>query len=83
MTPTCQQLIEFLGDYIAGDLPTERAEDFERHLAKCPSCTAYLASYRETIRIARHTARVGISVEIEDIPPDLLTAILATVTTRK
>ena len=83
MTTTCQELIEFLGDYIAGDLPSERVQDFERHLAQCPSCTAYLASYRETIRITRHTARIGINVEIEDLPPDLLTAILATVTTRK
>jgi len=79
MTPTCQQLIDFLGDYIAGDLPSDRVEGFERHLAKCPSCVAYVASYRETIRITQHTA----AVEIEDIPADLLTAILATVTTRK
>lgn len=79
MTPTCQQLIEFLDDYIAGDLPVDRVEGFERHLAKCPSCVAYVASYRETIRITRHTS----PVEIEDIPADLLTAILATVTTRK
>jgi anti-sigma factor RsiW len=79
MTPTCQELIEFLDDYIAGDLPSHRAEGFERHLARCPSCTAYLATYRETIRLTQHIA----AIEIEDIPPDLLTAILATVTTRK
>jgi anti-sigma factor RsiW len=83
MTPTCQQLIDFLDDYIAGDLPTDRIEGFESHLSRCPSCVAYVASYRETIRIAQHTFRVGINIEIEDIPTDLLTAILATVTTRK
>lgn len=79
MTPTCQQLIDFLDDYIAGDLPPDRAEGFETHLSRCPSCVAYVASYRETIRITQHTSQV----EIEDIPADLLTAILATVTTRK
>ena len=79
MMPTCQQLIEFLDDYIAGDLAPDRAEGFERHLARCPSCTAYLASYRETIRLTQHTT----ALDIEDIPADLLTAILATVTTRK
>ena len=79
MTPNCQQLIDFLDDYIAGDLPTHRAEGFEIHLAGCLSCVAYLASYRETILITQHTS----AVTIEDIPADLLTAILATVTTRK
>lgn len=79
MTPTCQQLIDFLDDYVAGDLPPDRAEGFEYHLSRCPSCVAYVASYRETIRITQH----ALEVEIEDIPPDLLTAILATVTTRK
>lgn len=79
MTPTCQQLIDFLDDYVAGDLPQDRVEGFEVHLSRCPSCVAYVASYRETIRITQHTS----AVEIEDIPADLLTAILATVTTRK
>ena len=79
MTPTCQQLIDFLDDYVAGDLPPDRAEGFEYHLSRCPSCVAYVASYRETIRITQYTA----AVEIEDVPADLLTAILATVTTRK
>jgi anti-sigma factor RsiW len=77
--PTCQQFIAFLDDYIAGDLPADQAEGFEWHLARCASCTAYLASYRETIRTARHAT----ALEIEDIPPELLTAILATITTRK
>jgi hypothetical protein len=79
MTPTCQELIEFLGDYVAGDLPSERIAGFEKHLALCTSCVAYLSSYRETIRITQTT----FSVEIETLPPDLLTAILATVASRK
>ncbi len=79
MTPTCRELIEFLDDYCAGELPAERVDGFERHLARCPSCVAYVASYRETIRAARYAT----AVEIEDVPPDVLTAILATVTFRK
>lgn len=79
MTPTCQELIAFLDDYCAGDLPADRAAGFEWHLARCVSCVAYVASYRATIRAALHATHV----EIEDIPPDVLTAILATVTTRK
>lgn len=79
MKPTCRQLIEFLDDYVAGELPRERVEGFEWHLARCPSCVAYVASYRETILAAQHAS----AVEIEDVPADLLAAILATVTSRK
>jgi anti-sigma factor RsiW len=79
MKPTCRELIDFLDDYVAGDLPRDHAEGFEWHLARCPSCVAYVASYRDTIRAAQHAC----AIEIEDVPPDVLTAILATVTTRK
>ena len=74
---TCRELIDFLDDYVAGELPPEQAALFERHLAVCPSCVAYLASYRETIRLARGAAEPP---AVEDVPPELLTAILATVT---
>lgn len=77
--PTCQELIALLDDYVTGDLPPDRTEGLEWHLARCPSCVAYVASYRDTIRAARHAT----AVDIEDIPPDLLTALLATVTHRK
>jgi anti-sigma factor RsiW len=77
--PTCQELIAFLDDYITGDLSPLHAEGFAWHLARCPSCTAYLASYRTTIRAAQHAT----AVDIEDIPPDVLTAVLATITHRK
>lgn len=72
---TCRELIGFLDDYLAGALPPARAAEFERHLAVCPSCVDYLASYRETIRLA-HAAT---DLPIEDVPPELLTLILSTV----
>ena len=70
----CRQLIEFLDEYIAGDLEAPRREDFERHLKVCPSCRAYLQSYRETIAMAR-----GAFNDPTTLPPELMTAILATV----
>lgn len=49
----CREFTEFLHDYLFGDLPaTERAE-FDRHLAECPWCVAYLDSYRTTIMLER------------------------------
>jgi anti-sigma factor RsiW len=75
---TCQELIAFLGDYIAGELPPAMQLEFERHLAVCSSCVAYIASYRETIRLARAAANAP-QLRVEDAPEDLVRAILATV----
>lgn len=79
MTPTCRELIAFLDDYLAGELLAEQAAGFAWHLERCASCVAYVASYRETILAARHATHV----EIEDIPADLRTAILAAIAKRK
>ena len=73
---TCNELITFLGDYIAGELPPPRRTEFERHLSVCPSCVHYLDSYRETIRLAHGTA---IAPSVEDVPPELLAVLLSTV----
>ena len=75
---TCEELIGFLDDYVAGELPPARRELFEHHLEHCPSCRAYLASYRATIDLAK--AAHPSAPEIEDIPPEVRTAILATIT---
>jgi anti-sigma factor RsiW len=80
MTPyiTCRELIEFLGEYAADSLEPARRHEFDRHLSVCPSCVAYLDSYRETTKMAK-----AAMVDIEDVPPEVLTAILATITRGK
>jgi anti-sigma factor RsiW len=72
---TCRELIGFLDDYVAGELAPLQHAAFTQHLALCASCRAHRASYRTTI-LAAHA-------EIEDVPPEILTAILATITSRK
>ena len=50
---TCKEIIDFLNGYVDGEIaPAERAA-FEQHLAVCPSCRAYLESYKRTIAMAR------------------------------
>ena len=73
---TCHELITFLGDYLAHELPPEKVVEFERHLAVCDSCVAYLATYQETILMAR-VAVVPPHIEVADVPEDLVKAILA------
>jgi len=54
---TCRQLIDFLGDYVEGELPPPDRHELERHLAVCPSCLAYLDSYVMTRQLGRAALR--------------------------
>jgi anti-sigma factor RsiW len=49
---TCRELIDFLGDYLDGQLPAAQRGAFESHLGACPHCANYLDSYRKTIALA-------------------------------
>ncbi len=69
---TCREVIGFLDDYFGATLDPERQRRFEGHLAECPSCAAYLATYRTTVALARATA-----AEAEALPEELVRAILA------
>jgi anti-sigma factor RsiW len=73
---TCEQVIAFLTDYLDGLLPSEVVSRFEAHLAGCASCTAYIASYRETIRMARMATKSPM-LEAGEVPEELIAAILA------
>ena len=68
----CTEIIGFLADYLDGALSSERRFEFDRHLAVCPSCVAYLETYKETIRMAK-----AAELPVEDAPEDLIKAILA------
>lgn len=73
---TCRELISFIAAYLDGTLGGEELREFERHLAVCPSCVAYLASYRETIRIAKATETAPALLR-DEAPAELIEAILA------
>lgn len=73
---TCRELIEFLAAYVDGELVADERAVFDRHLSLCPDCVNYLASYRESIRLAKR-ALVSESELAEQAPEELVAAILA------
>ena len=75
-TLSCRELIEFLAAYLDAELPPAEHAAFETHLASCPSCIDYLASYRETIRLGK-LAFTADSEPPADVPAELIDAILA------
>ena len=50
---TCRELIEFLADYVEGELRADERARFDAHLAVCPHCVDYLHGYRESIRLGQ------------------------------
>jgi predicted anti-sigma-YlaC factor YlaD len=73
---TCRELIEFLYLYLSGELPADRVAEFERHLSVCPSCVEYIASYRETVALAKRTLANSDQPVGDLVPEELVTAIL-------
>ena len=69
---TCREVIGFIMDYLEGSLAAGERREFEKHLAVCRSCVAYLRTYELTIRMETAT-------QIEDVtvPEELVRAILA------
>ncbi len=74
---TCRDFVEFLIDYLAGELSSEQMARFKEHLADCPDCIAYVQSYRETIRAGQAAYAQPDDPVPADVPEDLIQAILA------
>jgi predicted anti-sigma-YlaC factor YlaD len=70
---TCQEIAEFLMDYLNGDLAAEVRTRFEDHLAECPDCVGYLQTYEMTIRLGQSCRDPA----ARQAPEELIRAILA------
>ena len=71
---TCQQVDQFLMDYLDGTLPRVQRIRFERHLRFCRDCRDYIRAYQASIRLGRQ-ALADPPIPAEP-PADLVTAIL-------
>jgi anti-sigma factor RsiW len=74
---TCQEAIDFVLSYLDGELtPAVRAE-FDRHLAICESCAAYLDSYQKTVRMEQAAFSAANDAAVAALPEELVKAILS------
>lgn len=74
---TCKKFVEFLGDYADDVLAPDRKAVFERHLAICPECTAYLQAYRKTIHLTGNALTESPEEMVKSMPDDLVRAIVS------
>jgi len=68
----CREVIGFLMEYLDGQLAAGERSEFEKHLAVCRSCVAYLRTYEQTVRM-----EVTTCIEEVTVPEELVRAILA------
>jgi anti-sigma factor RsiW len=74
---TCREVIDFLMAYLSGELSASERAEFERHLAECPDCSAYLKSYEETIELGKGVFADPDASMPKEVPEELVQAILA------
>ena len=71
----CREFIDFLHDYVAGDLPPATLVLFHEHIGDCPNCVTYLHCYERTVKLCR-----GVYLDEPvpaEVPEELVQAILA------
>ena len=74
---TCREVADFLAQYMSGTLSDDARSVFEHHLAVCPNCEAYLATYRATIHAGRRAFATPDADAAGELPADLLAAIVS------
>jgi anti-sigma factor RsiW len=63
---TCRQVVELMTDYLDGALSLEDRARFEKHIAGCDGCQAYLAEMRTTREVVGRLADESIPKSLED-----------------
>jgi len=72
---TCQQIAQFLIDYVSCEMPAEDRVAFDAHLRECTQCQRYLDSYRKTIALSK--GAMAPEPRVEEMPESLVSAILS------
>ena len=73
----CREFVEFLMQYVDGELPDDERSKFQEHLDACPPCVHYLDTYAETVRLGQTVCRDPEGPVPDDVPESLVQAILA------
>ena len=74
---TCHDALNFLDDYLDGNLPWGQRIAFGLHLGLCRPCRDYLDGYRKTIEASRKALSEQAVATSEQLPEEMVLAILA------
>ena len=74
---TCRDAIELMSDYLEALCGPELLRELERHLADCPPCRAYLATFRTTRELTHAEGQIEMPAEMKTRLRQFLLARLA------
>ncbi len=74
---TCEELDGFIDDYLEDMLPARQRRIFDLHLRMCQDCRSYLDNYKKTITLSQAAFRQPQGPIPEDMPDELVKAIVA------
>lgn len=77
MMMTCGEVEDILFDYVEGNLSGYALLKFEFHIKACRECRDYLAAYRKSIELGSEILGPSKDPAPDDLPSDLVNAILA------
>jgi anti-sigma factor RsiW len=60
----CATGVDLIIDYLEGELAPELVAAVDQHVAACPRCAAFLASYRATPTILRRVTAAALPAEL-------------------
>ncbi len=63
MAVECKEYLDWLSDYIEGELDLDLCAELERHMAACGDCRIVVDTLRKTISLYRNYGH-------EDVPPE-------------
>jgi anti-sigma factor RsiW len=61
----CASGVELLMDYVEGVLAPDARANIDAHVAGCPKCAAFIASYLETPRILREATATVMPADLQ------------------
>ena len=64
-------------EYLDGNLGDSERQIFEQHMRDCPPCEVYLETYGETIKLGQDAFWPAEGALPDDVPEELVQAILA------
>lgn len=66
MEIVCVSGVELLMDYLEDVLPPDVRAAVDAHVAGCPRCVAFIASYRATPRILREATAMEMPADLQE-----------------
>ncbi|NBC18582.1 MAG: hypothetical protein GVY18_14865 [Bacteroidetes bacterium] len=69
---SCEDVNDFIVEYLDGTLDDRTRRRFEKHIANCPACSTYLDQYRETVTLVKEEA----DADVPEPPEELVDATL-------